>query len=215
MDKEKGQVLLELILAVAIVAIIIFLVSQLTFVSLRGQKSGGEQATATRLGQEEVEIARSIYASSWTDLFNFSKGADYFASRQVSPVRFIFATGQETVSIGGVNFIRKVQFFNVCRDSTTGNIINFTSSATCSLGIIDPSTQQIDLNVSWATGASVFWSEYFTRSLSNQVCQQSDWQLGADTAAVQNNPSACAAWQKFNSSTNINFNGVAGQIKIQ
>ncbi|MBI2450981.1 MAG: hypothetical protein HYV52_01415 [Parcubacteria group bacterium] len=210
---ENGQILLEMILAVAIVAVIIFLVSQLTFVSLRGQKSGGEQSTASRLGQEEIEIARSVMASSWTDIFNSSKGVDYYASRQVSPTRFIFTTGQEIITISGIPFTRKVQFFNICRDSSTGDIVSFTSSVNCSSNILDSSTLQVNLNVTWATSQSVSWSEYLTRSLSNRICRQSDWSGGAG-AGTQSDASACAGWTTYNSATNINT-GTVGLIKLQ
>ncbi len=66
---QKGQLLLEILVAILIAALVIGAVSGLTLVSLRSGKSAGEKNTALLLAQEGLEVIESVRDASWHNIY--------------------------------------------------------------------------------------------------------------------------------------------------
>ncbi|MBI5079393.1 prepilin-type N-terminal cleavage/methylation domain-containing protein, partial [Candidatus Wolfebacteria bacterium] len=54
-DSQKGQLLLEILVAIAVVAVVVGAGSQIVFVSMKSNKSAGEKNSAQGLSVETFE----------------------------------------------------------------------------------------------------------------------------------------------------------------
>ncbi|KKR77585.1 MAG: hypothetical protein UU20_C0004G0022 [Parcubacteria group bacterium GW2011_GWE2_40_8] len=61
--------MLEIIIVIAVLAVIITIGSQTIFVSLRSNKTAGERDSALKLAEETFEAVRMVVAENWLDLY--------------------------------------------------------------------------------------------------------------------------------------------------
>jgi len=148
---KLGQVLIELIVAMGMLAI--FLPALLT--GLVSSSSGKVQQTnrqeASLLVQEELETLDVIRNAGWTAF-----ATDGVFHTESDGTTWTKVAGSEAVSI----FTRQVEIFPVNR--LNGDIVE-------SGGTPDPSTKKVVITVSWATPlpSSVSVTRYFTRYQDN------------------------------------------------
>ncbi|MEK7149499.1 MAG: hypothetical protein AAB757_00775, partial [Patescibacteria group bacterium] len=64
-NSESGQLLLEIMVAIAASVIIVTLGAQLVYVGMRGNKSSSETNVALGLVEETFEAARNIATEKW------------------------------------------------------------------------------------------------------------------------------------------------------
>lgn len=150
----KGQILIELILAVSLAAIIIssiiglFIdISQASLVSL-------EQTQAEEYVQEAIESLYSICERSWNDLVNQSYPAYPVNNNGV----WTLSVGQESI---GDNYSRQITMEPVFRNPLTGEI--------APSGVEDSSTKKFIITISWQKPRilSITKEIYLTRYLGN------------------------------------------------
>ena len=72
---ENGQLLIELLLAIAAAAVIIMLGPQLLMVSLCSGKVSSERDAAVGLAKETFEAVRAAAGEKWQNLYNLTKGS--------------------------------------------------------------------------------------------------------------------------------------------
>ena len=204
-SKVKGQLLLELLVTVGVVAVVAAIVAQVVHVSLKSNQGGGEKNVALGLAEAEFDAVKSAATENWLNLYNLthSTGTTVYYAAQSSSKWTISTTGTESVIINDDPYSRSFYVQNTCRDTTTRAITGITDSSgvatsTCvtSGGSADPSTQKITATVSWPTGGPITYSDYATR-WRNFVCVQSSWN-GGSTSSVATCPSTYYA-----SSTNV------------
>ncbi len=132
---KKGQSLVEILLAMGLMAV--FLPALLTgFVASREAKPQKQKRfAATVLLREAEEAVRSARESDWK---NIATAGTYYPV--VSANEWALTSGSETTTEG---FTREIIITDVERD-INGDIIETG-------GIVDPSTKQIDITVSWQT----------------------------------------------------------------
>lgn len=171
---NKGQSLIEILIAIAVGVIIIGGVAATIGVTLRSNVNTKNSQTATALAQEVLNEVTDLAAGNWHNLDSLT------ASIVGSPVQYRVATsgpsfstqaGVETFTLDGKQFNRYFTYENVSRD-TNGNIEPLYSSANA-----DPSTKKLIVTVSWTEGAtptSVSLNKFLSRT-KNQVLLQSDW----------------------------------------
>lgn len=179
---QKGQILLEMLLAILVFAIIIGAVSGLVYVSSKSGQNSGAKSSAVALAQEGMEAMQSISETKWHDIYlppapgGKGDGTEYYLYKNGSSwaITGIDASKRD-VSIDGIIYSRKVYIYNVYRDNGGDREIVATGGAE------DPSTQKIKIAVSKNGGADVVLEEYLTR-WKNNIFGQSDWSGGPGQA---------------------------------
>ena len=166
--KNGGALLLELLIVISLLAIILYFGANATFLSMRGNKTSGENGVATSLATETLEAVRSIIEEDYQNIYGLTKSTQHYYATQ-SAGKWITATGDETVVLNGITYTRYFTVGNVSRDDSTRNIQTTYSST-----YDDPSTQKITVNVSWSGGVPIVMSEYFFR-WKNKTCGQPSW----------------------------------------
>lgn len=210
--EESGQLLLEVLVAIAAAVIIVAMGSQMVYVSLKSGDSAGKKNIALGLNGETFEAVRNSAVEKWQNLYNLNKdGANYYPTSTVG--KWAVATGTENIVINDVVYTRFFIVQNVCRDDLTRNITGITdsngsSTTACVIsgGNPDPSTQKVKVTVSWPNADPVDSSEYVAR-WRNKACFQTAWS-GAGSGTT-----TCPI-TTYGSQTNIDF-GTAGSLKIQ
>ena len=188
-NKESGQLLLEILVAISVLAVIVAAGSQLIYVGMVGNKSASEKNVAQGLSVESIEAVQNAAFEKWQDIYNLTKGStDYYP--QQSNGKWAIAAGSESVVINDIAYTRSFTIQNVCRDNTTRNITDITdsngsSTTACTLagGSPDPSTQKINVSISWPDAEPFTHSEYVTR-WRNKVCLQTNWGGGAGSGTT-------------------------------
>ncbi|RJQ31008.1 type II secretion system protein [Candidatus Parcubacteria bacterium] len=177
---NKGMLLLEIIIVIAVLAVVITIGSQTIFVSLRSNKTAGERDSALKLAEETFEAVRTVAAENWLNLYKppdgsgdpvTSKGSSNHYYPSQSDGKWILQSGDEIVSVGGITYTRYFSIDNASRDSNKDIESTYNSSND------DPSTQKISVTVSSSDIADVTATEYVFR-WRNKVCHKTDWSGG-------------------------------------
>ena len=217
MFNEKGQSLVEILVAIGVGAILIGGAVGVISPILKSNLETKNIQVASSLAQQYLDNLRNIAEADWSNIYNppALKGSDSQFYLSSASSTYIIISGSLPMVVEGRNFAIHFSVENVNRDSCgAGNIteesVTFCSAGPGSAGIADdPSTQKITVSVSWVSGGFLSRSEYFTRS-KNAVFVQTDWSGGAEQEGPITSENG-----KFASSTNINFSTTTGAIKIQ
>lgn len=193
--RSRGALLLELLIAISILAIILSVSTQAVFVSMQSGKTSAESDVAIALANEALEASRGIAEEKWQNVYNLTKGSQYHPVSS-SGNKWTLSASSEAVQLNTASYTRYITIQNVCRDTTLGsrNITGVTDSdgtlATCttSTGVFDPSTQKVTATVSWqGNGSPITVSDYFLR-WRNIVCNQTGWTTGGSGTTVKTCP---------------------------
>ena len=178
--RQKGQLLLELLIVISVLAVILSFGANAVFLSLRSNKAAGERDVGNALAYEALEAVRSATEQDWQNIYSLTKSSQHYKTIQ-SGTTWTLATGDETITLNNTVYTRYVTINNVSRDSTTRNIE--TSYITAD---DDPSTQEVTVNVSWPTGGPIVVYGYMFR-WKNKACAQTAW----TTAGTGNTVKLC------------------------
>ncbi len=177
----RGALLVEILITISILAIILSLGAQSSFVSLRASKSASEKDTALNLAIETVEAVRAASDELWQNLYSLTKGpGNHYYPSQSSGKWVINNSGDETLIVNGVTYARYFTVDNASRNPSTRAIENTYNSAND-----DPSTQKLTVVVTanWATSTATTFSEYLSR-WRNKVTVQTNWTGSGDTGNI-------------------------------
>lgn len=163
---KKGSLLLELLIVIALLAIILATGSEAVFVSLQSGKVSGERDVAMALANEALEATRSATEENWLNTYLLTRGAQYYATSTASAGKWTLVSGSQTILLNNATYARYVVFSDVSRDVTTRNI-----ETTYNADNKDPSTQKVTVTVSWPNADPVTASEYLFR-WKNKSCGQ-------------------------------------------
>lgn len=226
LSNQRGYLLIEILLALAIMSAIIGSVSALIAVSLKSGQISGEKSAALGLAEEGLEAMKVIGESDWNDIYlppdgtgdpNTGKGEieanAYYVYKKDNGGSYSWELTKDPakgdIFVNGVLYTRKIHIFNVNRNKTGERQI-CAGAGICADGeIADPSTQRIKVKVLEANSADTAIEEYLSR-WKNNTSSQSDWSGGAGQADYVN-PS------KYDSNPdgNIEINNPAGSIKLK
>lgn len=192
-ELSRGALLIEILITISILAVILSLGAQSSFVSLRASKSAGEKDTALNLAIETMEAVRSASDEKWQNLYDLTKGsANHYYPSQSSGKWVVSNSGDEALVINGIQYARYFSVQNVCRGTDSSrNITGITdsdgSASTCATsgGSLDPSTQKatVFVTTNWATTTAVTFSEYLSR-WRNKTTVQTTWTGGGGESSV-------------------------------
>jgi len=216
---DSGQILLEVLVAIAVAAVVAILGSQLIFVSLTGNKIAGSNNVAAGLVEETIEGVKAVTAENWLNVYSLTHGTTTTYYLQKSSGKWVIAAGTENTPLNYSAYSRYFILQNVCRDITTRVITGISdtggSTATCnniSGSAIDPSTQKITAYVKWPGASTVSDGGYFTR-WRNVICTNTDW-VGGKNYPTDNVFTTCSVNTYYNDDGNID-NSTAGVIKLK
>lgn len=225
---QKGSLLLEILLAVAIGAIIIGAVSGLVYVSLKSGQNSGAKSAAISLAEEGLEAMQSIGEADWHKVYlppngegdpNSSKGTGnpYYickegsswtlCSETVCVVDFAVGCNGGNIQIDDIIYSRKIYIDNVNRNKTGERQI-CTGVGICTEEKSDPSTQKIKVVISKSGSADIILEEYLTR-WKNNISSQSNWSGGRNQENFSDDPS-----KYYGDDGNIDI-GTIGSIKLK
>ena len=199
LPKKSGQSLIEVLIAVAVGALIVGSAAGALIFTVRSNQQSHATDTASTLAQELLDQVRSVSESNWQNLYNLSaKGGPtqscppycYYLDASLNIV-----AGSEQKVVNNITYTRSFAVENVNRDNCGTKDITSAGQAPCSpsqTGVLDdPSTQKITAKVTWPQGgdmAEVLVSEYLTRS-KNEINQFTDWSGSSGVAGSVVRPS--------------------------
>lgn len=169
--------LVEILLAIALTAIMLPALISGLLSSREGKAQQGQRVQAVALMKEAEEVVRNVRAQGWS-LFSINGTYHPLISGNV----WTFASGSETIN--GLN--RTVTVSDVFRDGN-GNIVQ-------NGGTLDPFTKKVYIQVTWGKpyASSVDSTLYITRYLQNSASTQTslaDFNNGTKSDTVVTNTS--------------------------
>jgi len=178
LSRQEGQSLIELLMAIGLMAIIIPALSVGFIASRNGKPQQQMRIKAIALMKETQEAVRIVREAGWS---TFSTNGTYHPVQ--SGNSWTFSSGSETTSDG---FTRYITVGNVERDSN-GAIVQAG-------GTVDPSTKRVDIAVSWTqpVASSMSAVMYMTRYLDNLSfthTTQTEFDTGTKIQTVSTNTS--------------------------
>jgi type II secretory pathway pseudopilin PulG len=162
---QKGQMLVEILVAVAIAGIVIGGVATIIGTSLVTGKKTKQITVANGLAQQDMEAIKTLAQSSWVNLYcpplgtcPGNKGTTSTYSVILSDGSWMFQSGRATTTVDGLDFGHYFYVENV-RRSEGGDIVEGRSP-----GDEDPSTQRVSVYIAWSSGSEFTISEYIMRT---------------------------------------------------
>lgn len=189
----QGQILIEALIAIAILAVVAGLGTQLVTISMQSIASSKTRGASMRMAQEGIEAVRAIaygndnQSQGWNKIYRPPDGTgDPVSSKQGivyhpvlggTPPRWSLMSGIESVTVDGEMYERSIMIENVSRD-TLGAIESSYTPAND-----DPSTQNIIVRVTKQNAPETEIAVYLTRFF-NETSRQSDWMGPANCGPV-------------------------------
>ena len=137
---NTGQVLFEVILAVALFGFLAVMLAGAVTSSFNSLEQGGEWTAANALAQEGVEGVRSIQSRAWNEnIYTVS-------AVLINAGEWIFSGEGTTETIG--QFTRTISFDDVCRDGTHDIVL-------CPGVYTDVHSKQLNVGVAWMNALGV------------------------------------------------------------
>ncbi|MEK7129940.1 MAG: prepilin-type N-terminal cleavage/methylation domain-containing protein [Patescibacteria group bacterium] len=166
--RRAGQSLVELLVAIAVAAVMLPAIITGVVASREGKIQQRERLSATALLREGEEAVRTVREGSWTA---FAVNGTFHPV--VSGGTWILASGSETVD----QFTRSIVISDVYRDAL--------GAVTSSGGTMDPSTKQVVTTVAWNAifPSSVSGTSYLTRYSNATYIQTSEADFFAGTVS--------------------------------
>ncbi len=157
LTNQKGQLLVEMLLAIAITAIMLPALLTGLFSSKQGKAQQGQRVQAVALMKEAEEVVRNVRGQGWS---LFSVNGTYHPL--ITGNNWAFASGSETVN----GLTRTITVSDVYRDANGVVVENG--------GTFDPSTKKVYIQVTWGQpyASSVDSTIYVTRYLQNTAKTQ-------------------------------------------
>lgn len=167
---QKGQSLIEVVIAMAVFSVIAGAIMSVTLGSLNGLIQGGEETEARAFAEEGMEAVRSVRDHAWNVLT--------ISPAQVGVSGSVWTLSRAASELIGNKFTRIITLTNVCRDGTD-------TIAVCPATYTDPHTKLVTVNVRWAPRSGATNSVEQTGFISNWDSRdwtQTDWHGGSGQA---------------------------------
>lgn len=203
----SGQVLFEILLAVAVIIGVAAVSAQLSQMSLQSADVAGDRTVATNLSREAVEATRAISGENWVTFYAITKGAQYHPEVQTN--KWVLVSGSESVTINGESYTRYLIVDNVSRNTSSGDIESSYNSAND-----DPSTQKITITIQKSGLADITYSEYISR-WKNASPVQTSWQATGQGDNPTSGDSTNFNNSYFSDDSNVDITGTPGSFKLK
>ena len=181
---RKGQSIVEVLISVAIAALIIGSATVAINLAIKSGSSSKTISAAVPLAEELIDKARVVAEADWTNIYSplgtsnkNSPNHYYFAPGALTLVAASPADSGETITINENDFVRYFYIQDVNRTNCGRGDISLSSNVPCSSGAEiseDPSTQKITAEVKLDGAVVISLSEYITRR-TNVITHDTDW----------------------------------------
>lgn len=217
---EKGSILAELLVAIAVLVVLGGFGAEFSGVSLTAGENAKERGAAVHLAEEALDAVRALSqgndttSQGWNRIYRppdgtgdsvTSKGSanPYHPAISGSPEQWTLVSGSETIVLENETYTRSVVVENVSRDASENIEGTYNSSGD------DPGTQKVTVTVSKSRMPDIVLTEYVTRFL-NESSLHSDWSGASDCNSV----SATGTPSSYCSSTCVDRTGTPGSVKL-
>lgn len=213
---QKGQMLIEMLLAILIAAVIIGGVISLMSGNSQSGKISGTKSAAVALAQEGLEAMEAIRdtTNGWHNIYlppdgngsagNKGDSYPYYAYKNGSAWALSTNTANRDIIIDGITYSRTIYIYNVSRNASGDREIVTVG------GVDDPSTQKVKVVVAQSWGQNVTMEEYLTR-WKNSTFLNTDWSGGSGQTGPIISPNALYS----SDDGNITVDGPTGSIKLK
>ncbi len=201
---SRGQALIEILIGLAVGAILIGGATAAVVAILRSNLESKNFQAASSLSQELLDEVKTLAEADWHNIYNLSKGSGTQYYMAASGTVFAVFSGTTTTTVGNITYTKFFSIENVGRDAS--------STIVASGGTDDPSTQKITSHAQWLSAgqtSEVPITVYLTR-WRNTISRQTDWSGGPGQAGPIIEFSNQSA-----SSTGIDYSSSTGSIIIQ
>ncbi|MEK7520391.1 MAG: hypothetical protein AAB581_04095 [Patescibacteria group bacterium] len=157
MKQEEGVGLVEIVIAVGVIAATFFAIAQVGILAMNGARDRNEKVRALAFAQEGIEAVRTIRDATWSgNIATLSFGSTYYAT--TSSDHWILTASNPGLLDG--TFTRTVVVDNVARDINDDIVVVG--------GTDDLGTKKVTVTVSWGSPQkSVQLLAYLTNILKN------------------------------------------------
>ena len=157
----RGQLLVEAVLAIALLGVLAGIIGMAVNVSTQSNKASGKRSVAVALTQEAVEAVRAIKDNNeptgrgWNKIYELTEGSNY---KTVKPSnKWELQSGIETITVDGVDYFRKIVFdMDIPRDLPNGGG-NINAAGTA-----DKSTIKATITATAGGVSGIIVGEYLT-----------------------------------------------------
>ena len=176
----RGQLLVEAVLAIALLGILAGIIGMAVNVSTQSNKASGKKTVAVDLAQEAIEAVRAIRDNNettgrgWNRIYEKNKGSGntYYPANTVplcGSAIWCLVSGSEEIIKDGVTYTRSLYINNVCRDARNGGgDIVAVGACNQTTNWDDYSTQYVRVTVTAGGISDIIVEEYLTRA-KNEV----------------------------------------------
>ncbi len=200
--RRSGQSLVEVLLAVAIGAILITAGVALIVPALQSNKDAAKVQVAASLGKGLLDNVRAWSGGNWNALLSLATGTanTYYLNTSSSPFTVTSVGSVQSLLVGTSTYSRYFYLSDVYRDSG-GNIV-------ASGGTYDPSTKLVTVVYGWSGGPTNTMMTYVVRS-NNRVFYQNSWAGGPGATGPVTSTNS-----QFASSSNIDYQTATGSLYV-
>lgn len=216
---QKGQSLIEILISIAIVAVIFGAVVATIAVGSRLSIESKTTQIASSLARQTIDSVGSIAESNWQNIYGLTtKGSSSQYYTVASGTTLVILPATTTIIVEGRTFDYWFSVENVNRTSCGVGNVTTTAATTCNMETgdfyiaEDPSTQKITANVTWQPGNhSLAVVQNITRK-RNLSFIQSDWSGGYNQENFPTSSIGTTVNNNFSTSTYIAYSSSTGQI---
>ncbi len=205
-NSRGGQSLIEVLIAVAIGAILIVTGVALIVPALQSNTQAAKVQTASSLGKELIDNVRVWSEGNWNNVLTLATGTanTYYLNTSSSPFSTSSAGSIQSLLIGTTTYERYFYLSDVYRDSS-GNIVTATTAGAA----YDPSTKQVTVGYNWFGGPATNTMTVYVVRARNTVFSQTDWSGGPGVTSTITSTNS-----QFASSSNIDYSTTTGAIYV-
>jgi type II secretory pathway pseudopilin PulG len=201
-SRRSGQSLAEVLIAVAIGAILITAGIALIVPALQSNTDATKVQAAASYAQGLMSNVIAWSQGNWNNVLALATGTanTYYLNTSSSPFTASAPGSVQSISIGTTTYTRSFYLSDVQRDSGD-NIVT-------SGGNYDPSTKLVTVTYQWLGGPVNTMTTYIVRS-NNQVSSQNNWSGGPGFSGPETSTNS-----QFASSTNIDYTTPTGSLYL-
>lgn len=205
-QNNSGQSLVEVLIAVAVGAILITAAAGAIVPALRINTQTNRAQTGTALAKELLENVRVWAEGDWHNVSNLATSSAFHYYLITSSSPFSASDGEQSISVATTTFTRYFYIDDVYRNASDVLITSMGPEGASAK--FDPSTKRVTVAYSWPQNATHTISEYITRNRNN-VYIQTNWSGGPG----QSGP-ATSTNKKFWASSDIDYTSTAGSLLL-
>ncbi len=203
---RKGQSLIELVIALGVGVSMMGVATGGLFLALKSGQFAQQNQSASIFVESLSNMVVPSAEQNWHNIYGVpNKGSAYHYFIATSTGQLIRQTGDQQLSVGGIDFTRYFYVENVSRDNNgKGNI-----EAVYDGNNDDPSTQKITFVSTWTSAGAngnVTSAIYLSR-WPNLVFRQTDWSGGPGQAGP-----ITLVNDKFDSQLGLDYTSVRGSL---